>query len=294
MKHWQEDIRRYLRFAQGNPYEPLLDMAYKNAQNIYRHFFTGRELFNWYPLNKERFLLSLYQLSRFNIAEVNSDIVGTVYSTYVNRPEKKKKGQYYTPPEIVGYILDEVGYRSGPGIIGGSKRLIDPACGSGTFLVTVAKRLVAAYQKAENDPVTILACVRENLYSFDLNPFACYLAEVNLLIQVLDLVKAAIDADQRPPQLESFHIYNIDALSPPSGLLYNLQYSTQLAEENDAVEQIKGRRPAPPTRAASHLWSQTRPTGPPSARPTKRCCAGNILTCFRASRTPTRFSLSWA
>ena len=106
-------------------------------------------------------------------------------------PEKKKKGQYYTPPEVVGYILDEVGYRSGPGIIGGGKRLIDPACGSGTFLVTAAKRLVAAYQKAENDPVTILARVRENLYGFDLNPFACYLAEVNLLIQVLDLGKGA-------------------------------------------------------------------------------------------------------
>jgi type I restriction-modification system DNA methylase subunit len=246
LKHWQEDIRRYLRFAQGNPYEPLLDMAYKNAQNIYRHFFTGRELFNWYQLDKGRFLLSLYQLSRFNFAEVNSDIVGTVYNTYVNRPEKKKKGQYYTPPEVVGYILDEIGYRSGPGIIGSSKRLIDPACGSGTFLVTAAKRLVAAYDSAGNDPLTVLARVRENLYGFDLNPFACYLAEVNLLIQVLDLVKAAIDIDQRPPQLESFHIYNVDALSPPSGLLHSLHYSTQLAEESEEVEQIKGRRPGSP------------------------------------------------
>jgi hypothetical protein len=246
LKHWQEDIRRYLRFAQGNPYEPLLDMAYKDAQNIYRHFFTGRELFNWYQFDKERFLLSLYQLSRFNFAEVNSDIVGTVYNTYVNRPEKKKKGQYYTPPEVVGYILDEIGYVTGPGIIGSSKRLIDPACGSGTFLVTAAKRLIASYAGAESDPLTVLARVRENLYGFDLNPFACYLAEVNLLIQALDLVKAAIDANQRPPQLESFHIYNVDALLPPSGLLYSLQYSTQLAEENDAVEQIKGRRPGSP------------------------------------------------
>ena len=46
--------------------------------------------------------------------------------------------------------------------------------------------------------------------------------------------------------MESFHIYNVDALCPPSGLLYGLQYSTQLAEENDAVEQIKGRRPGTP------------------------------------------------
>ncbi len=28
LAHWQEDIKRYLAFANGNPYAPLLDMAY--------------------------------------------------------------------------------------------------------------------------------------------------------------------------------------------------------------------------------------------------------------------------
>ncbi|NJR63478.1 MAG: hypothetical protein HC769_34695 [Cyanobacteria bacterium CRU_2_1] len=48
VKNWQENIERYWVFATGNPYSPLLDMAYNNAQNIYAHFFTGRELFNWF------------------------------------------------------------------------------------------------------------------------------------------------------------------------------------------------------------------------------------------------------
>ncbi|MBD2131548.1 N-6 DNA methylase [Sphaerospermopsis sp. FACHB-1094] len=248
MKQWQETIKRYWIFATGNPYSPLLDMAYNNAQNIYAHFFTGRELFNWYQLNEQQLIMTLHQLSRFNFAEVDSDIVGTVYNTYVSRKEKKEKGQYYTPPEIVNYILDEVGYVSGTGIIGKNKRLIDPACGSGSFLVAATKRLVSAYKNNADqidDPVTVLERVQANLFGFDLNPFACYLAEVNLLIQVLDLVKLAHEKQQHP-KIQRFHIYNVDALARPSGSYRFALFNTLIAEESDQVDQIKSRSPNTP------------------------------------------------
>lgn len=248
MKQWQETIKRYWIFATGNPYSPLLDMAYNNAQNIYAHFFTGRELFNWYQLNEQQLIMTLHQLSRFNFAGVDSDIVGTVYNTYVSRKEKKEKGQYYTPPEIVNYILDEVGYVSGAGIIGKNKRLIDPACGSGSFLVAAAKRLVSAYKNNTDqidDPVTVLERVQANLFGFDLNPFACYLAEVNLLIQVLDLVKLAHEKQQRP-KIQRFHIYNVDALARPAGSYRFALFNTLIAEESDQVDQIKSRSPNTP------------------------------------------------
>lgn len=247
LKHWQEDIERYWVFAQGNPYDPLLDMAYANAQNIYAHFFTGRELFNWYRLDRQHFIMALHRLSRFNFAGVDSDIIGTIYNTYVNRKEKREKGQYYTPSEIVNYILDEVGYR-GTAVIGSNKRLIDPACGSGSFLVTAARRFVMAYKGSHeriDDPVAVLSRLQQNFFGFDLNPFACYLSEVNLLIQVLDLIKMAHDARKRPT-IERFHIYNVDALSRPTGRYYYTHFSTLLAAENDVVEQIKRRAPNSP------------------------------------------------
>ncbi|MFN5515845.1 MAG: N-6 DNA methylase [Cyanobacteriota bacterium] len=248
LKNWQAVIERYWIFATGNPYDPLLDMAYNNAQNIYAHFFTGRELFNWFLLDRHQLVMTLHQLSRFNFAGVDSDIVGTVYSTYVDRKEKKDKGQYYTPPEIVNYILDEVGYQTGAGIIGANKRLIDPACGSGSFLVEATKRLVATYKdKAEqiDDPVSVLERVQSNLYGFDLNPFACYLSEVNVLMQVLDLVKLAHDRGQRPT-IQRFHIYNVDALARPTGAYRSLLFNTLIAHENDQVDQIKSRSPNTP------------------------------------------------
>jgi len=242
LKHWQGHIEQYFVFAQGNPYDPLLDMAYANAQNIYAHFFTGRELFNWYRLDRPHFVMALHRLSRFDFAGVDSDIIGTIYNTYVNRKEKREKGQYYTPTAIVNYILDSVGYTS-MAMIGSQKRLIDPACGSGSFLVAAAKRFVAAYKGNSTqveDPVAVLERVQQNMFGFDLNPFACYLAEVNLLIQVLDLVKLAHDAGKRP-KIERFHIYNVDALARPTGRYYYTHFNTLLAEENDYVDQIKRR-----------------------------------------------------
>src|SRR5713226_9611823 len=247
LKHWQGHIEQYFVFAQGNPYDPLLDMAYANAQNIYAHFFTGRELFNWYRLDRPHFVMALHRLSRFDFAGVDSDIIGTIYNTYVNRKEKREKGQYYTPTAIVNYILDNVGY-SGRAIIGSNKRLIDPACGSGSFLVAAAKRFVAAYKGASgriDDPVAVLDRLQQNLFGFDLNPFACYLAEVNLLIQVLDLIKQAHDVGQRP-NIQRFYIYNVDALARPTGRYYYTHFNTLLAEENDMVEQIKSRAPDTP------------------------------------------------
>ena len=242
LREWQHYIERYIDFAEGSPYDTLLDMAYQNAQNIYAHFFTGRELFNWYKLDRLRFVRVLYQLSRFNFADVDSDLIGTIYNTYVERPEKKQKGQYYTPPAIVRYILDEAGYQTGAGIIGPNKRLIDPACGSGTFLVEAVRRLVAAYKTVGAvNPLQIVERVRENLYGFDLNPFACYLAEVNVLIQTLDLVKPAIESGT-PPRLKRFHIYNVDALAPSEGLHRYARANTLMAEELDVVDHIKGRQ----------------------------------------------------
>lgn len=242
IKIWQSQIERYYQFSKGNPYEPLLNMAFENAQNIYAHFFTGRELFNWYTLSRLRFIRVLRQLNRYQFADVDSDLIGTIYNTYVERPEKKQKGQYYTPPEIVRYILDESGYVTGAGIVGPNRRLIDPACGSGTFLVEAARRLVAAYSAAGGtNPRQVIDTVRDTLYGFDLNPFACYLAEVNLLIQVLDLVKTALDGNA-PPNLQRFHVYNVDALSPSTGIFYTVRASFLMAEELETVDRIKGRQ----------------------------------------------------
>ncbi|MBU4492688.1 MAG: N-6 DNA methylase, partial [Euryarchaeota archaeon] len=49
------------------------------------------------------------------------------------------------PIEVVKYILDQVGFTRDEKIEG--KKLLDPACGSGTFLVEATNRLIERYLK---------------------------------------------------------------------------------------------------------------------------------------------------
>lgn len=53
--------------------------------------------------------------------------------------QEKLFGQVYTPPFIVCKILNDVGYKS-KNILG--KKILDPACGDGNFLIEVAKRII--------------------------------------------------------------------------------------------------------------------------------------------------------
>lgn len=62
--------------------------------------------------------------------------MGSLAKSYT---QEKLFGQVYTPNFIVCKILDDIGYNS-PHILG--KKVIDPACGDGRFLVEIVKRII--------------------------------------------------------------------------------------------------------------------------------------------------------
>jgi len=74
---------------------------------------------------------------------------------------EKLAGQIYTPTFIVNKILDDIGYTTAS-VLG--KRIIDPACGDGRFLVEIVKRIVALSPK--KDLKHNLECI----YGWDIDP----------------------------------------------------------------------------------------------------------------------------
>jgi len=231
-RYWKEEVEsRYLDLARGVSMDYLLEMSYRSAQSIYAHFFSSADLFNWYRMSTNTLIKVLEILNRFNLQQIDSDIIGMVYGRYVEEG-KHEQGRYFTPKNVVEYILDSIGYKAdNPDIR--DKKLLDLAGGSGSFLVHAARRLIDSYRlpktgkiPVENIP-SIIRQVKESLFSLDINPFACYLAETNLLIQVIDLLKQAKDADdearkrQEEPKyllectIDRFNVYNIDSLLLP-------------------------------------------------------------------------------
>lgn len=116
----------------------------------------------------------LLSLLRFDFSQLEGDLLGELYQQYFDPETRKALGEFYTPPAVVNFILDEVGYQGAR-----NERLLDPATGSGTFIITALRRYLAA--NSQRDPVEVLRGLTEDyaLVAFDINPFAVLMAQVN-------------------------------------------------------------------------------------------------------------------
>jgi len=239
---WQGCAARYLDYASGRSYEYLTRMAYECAQNVYVHFYGASELFDWYRMDEKMMVRALLVLNAFNLEAIDTDIIGAVYGRYLEEG-KHEQGRYYTPRELVRTMLDLVGYR-GEAVV--NRRIADLACGSGSFLVEACRRLLDQFRGSDGKiPAARLAPaleeVQKSLYGVEINPFACYLAETNLLIQVLDLVRQAQETESTLT-VERFRIYSGDALLVDPVLAATKDTTLLLLGEDRAVlEQLKAR-----------------------------------------------------
>ncbi|ELZ60718.1 MULTISPECIES: Eco57I restriction-modification methylase domain-containing protein [unclassified Haloferax] len=163
----------------------------------------------------------LKRLNRFNFGYVNRDILGHVYEDYLPKQERKELGEYYTPLEVVQFMLDSVDYRPNEGI--GRKKVLDPACGSGTFLTEVTERLIQHFLRKFNknsihalnadEARTILERVEENVYGIDINPFAAHITQINLLFRTIDLYDKVTEKDPYYT-MDGFEVHVADTLTP--------------------------------------------------------------------------------
>ncbi|MEF2278727.1 N-6 DNA methylase [Deinococcus sp. YIM 134068] len=132
----------------------------------------------------------LLALLRFDFSTLEGDLLGELYQQYFDPETRKALGEFYTPPAVVNFILDEVGYGGGR-----HERLLDPATGSGTFLIGALRRYLSA--NAGRDPVETLRGLTEDyaLVAFDLNPFAVIMAQVNFAALLVPLYARAAEQD---------------------------------------------------------------------------------------------------
>lgn len=154
----------------------------------------------------------LFTFNPYNFNKVDRDVLGKLYEKYLDREERKRLGEFYTPEEVIDYILDSVDYTRESVIEG--KKLLDPACGSGGFLVRATNIFVEKLKNSGFDAETILRKLQESIYGFDINSFACHLAETNLFFQVVDIVHKA--KENNPDfVMDRFNIYQTDSLRIP-------------------------------------------------------------------------------
>lgn len=232
---WREVVGRYFGGGTAGIYaSSFIELLSERVSSFYRHFFQ-QPVFDWFMPDDVLLVEALEFLNRYSFEGVESDLLGYTYEQYIDRVARNRKGHFLTPKDVVDYMLDSVSY-DGAGVIG--RTLIDPACGSGSFLVAAAVRyrraLVGSLARAARVPAravqsgdhpqrTELArqfthAVQHLLFGMDIDPFSCYLAELNLLIVCLvDLHHLWQHGD--PAAIDRFSIYNTDSLELPFSVL---------------------------------------------------------------------------
>jgi len=152
-----------------------------------------------------------FNVLRFDFEDVEGDLLGDLYQRYFDRETRKALGEFYTPQPVVDYIMDGVGYERGVS----SERLIDPSCGSGTFLVEAVERYIADVENFEDDPnweehLRDL-CTRPRVVGLDIHPFAVLMAQIRFVVAILPAYRKA--KSQNPKfTLRRLPIYRTDTL----------------------------------------------------------------------------------
>lgn len=137
--------------------------------------------------NEETINFVLDELGEYDFSKITKDILGRAYEQHITREERKQLGQFYTPDFVIDYILDntlDAVLKEKPVQ---KIKILDPACGSGGFLMKTYDRLRSRYKKEGwADEVIHKEILKNNLYGIDINPFATQLTVMNLLLKDLD------------------------------------------------------------------------------------------------------------
>ncbi|MBU2617486.1 MAG: N-6 DNA methylase [Euryarchaeota archaeon] len=204
-------------FVQG------LRIHYREFDDIYNGELFAPHVCEDFIVDKDVFAKIILGLYEYDFATIDADILGRIYENYLGNTlqelekelrwtpddrERKRFGQYYTPQYVVDYIVDNVG-------ITRDSKILDPACGSGAFLIKAYDKLVnlneldvrSRREKAERAKKIkeqdyayvrheveylgdeeerkryIRTILTQNLHGVDFNPESAELTKVNLWLR---------------------------------------------------------------------------------------------------------------
>lgn len=139
-------------------------------------------------------------LSKVNGTPIETDVFKALFHDLFSRTQRHAQGEYYTPDWLAEYVLDRANY-------GGQSdfRIVDPMCGSGTFLVIAIKRLRQFCRLQNLSNADTLKCILANIVGMDRNPTAILAAKANYLLSIRDLRRLGENGSEIP-------IFGLDAI----------------------------------------------------------------------------------
>ena len=162
-----------------------------------------------------------------DLSVLRVETLAAVYEQFlenVGSGERRRSGAYYTRPFLVDIVLDQI-EETKP--LEDGVRVLDPAAGSGVFLVGAYRRMLeAALAQQTLSLETIRALLVNNIFGIERNPDACHVAAFSLYLTMLDytnprelrVVSAGKDPRKLFPSLVGTNILSKDFFSRGLGI----------------------------------------------------------------------------
>ena len=130
--------------------------------------------------------------AKFDWQTAPADVGAILYETVIPANERRQLGEYYTPDWLARTMVQEL--VTDP--LG--QRVLDPACGSGTFVAEAVTHFIKEAMPEEEapklHPKEILDKLREAVTGIDIHPVAVHLARAAWTLAARPAIKAAADA----------------------------------------------------------------------------------------------------
>lgn len=126
-----------------------------------------------------RFVTELSRrVGRFDWSNVQHDVLKTLYESVIAPETRHALGEYYTPDWLAAEVVARVA--DSPL----QQRIMDPSCGSGTFLFAAIRLIADRAREAGWDDAATLEHILGHVYGLDLHPVAVTLARVTYLLAI--------------------------------------------------------------------------------------------------------------
>jgi type I restriction enzyme M protein len=186
-----------------------IEELFTEVKEQYKNIFRGNEEIS---LSDRALAFIVSELAKYDFTRTDVDAKGVAYQELVGVNLRGDRGQYFTPRGVVKLVVEMLDPKE-------SETLLDPACGTGGFLVATLGHMLKKFREEQNTHVgnensTEFLNVHErlkeyaaaNVFGADFDPFLIRAAQMNMVLA----------GDGRG------HIYNINSLEFPLGHLADL------------------------------------------------------------------------
>ena len=188
-------------------YPELIRSAYEAGSRLYPGVFELQPLDWALSIRGNAFSdhleMAMMRLAVFDFKTVKEELLSGLYGRFFNADQRKRRGEHYTPPTVALWMVERAekyrsAFLSSNGHSSRSPRVLDPACGFGTFLVGAWRVLYGHIFDQGGITLEEAEAGLSGICGNDINPFSATLAQMQLLWNIIQTRSGENQARELP------------------------------------------------------------------------------------------------